>query len=557
MKIFQSIVVAAFALVSGLVLHAQGSEVPVLELDAPNVDQLWAKAEWHEANTGKDLNGEMLTTDWDFFEHAVKEKLAGGATRFSLAVRVAEAPALCVYFSEFHLPTGARLFFETPIGAFDFPFVEGPVDASENNAHGRWVSGEIPGETTIIRYEEPSGLIGQPALQINALGYFFRGLWLPEEFTSSAADSRGGSEPCEVDVRCPEGEAWACQRDAVVRLRISMGGSIYFCSGAMVNNTALDCRQLMLSSFHCADDMDADDWPYLKVRYNFEMLECGGMASINSHDRTGVEFLTASFDSNGSNINGSDFLLVEVEDEILESWNPFFAGWDASSSPAQSGVGIHHPAGDRKKISTYASNVTSSSAYAPSAHWKVNWVETETNHGVTEGGSSGSPLFNEVKRVVGTLTGGSSYCDSPNAPDYYGKMSYHWDGNNPIDDDEKLHNFLDPGANGVESMDGSYRGEGDSPCLGNTTCTPLAIEEELLANGWNWNVMPNPATTDFSVVLPEGVSFLELRLYDATGRFIARSGEKRMNVSNFETGVYFVTIETLEGATATRQLHVR
>jgi hypothetical protein len=106
-------------------------------------------------------------------------------------------------------------------------------------------------------------------------------------------------------------------------------------------------------------------------------------------------------------------------------------------------------------------------------------------------------------------------------------------------------------------MDGSYRGEGDSPCLGNTTCTPLAIEEELLANGWNWNVMPNPATTDFSVVLPEGVSFLELRLYDATGRFIARSGEKRMNVSNFETGVYFVTIETLEGATATRQLHVR
>ena len=48
---------------------------------------------------------------------------------------------------------------------------------------------------------------------------------------------------------------------------------------------------------------------------------------------------------------------------------------------------------------------------------------TSNGHGVTEGGSSGSPIFNQSKRIVGQLSGGSSTCNSPNYSDLYGKMS--------------------------------------------------------------------------------------------------------------------------------------
>ena len=55
----------------------------------------------------------------------------------------------------------------------------------------------------------------------------------------------------------------------------------------MVNNTARDCRQLMLSSFHCANEVEEDEWPFFKVQYNYEYFDCGGVQSINSRTRTG------------------------------------------------------------------------------------------------------------------------------------------------------------------------------------------------------------------------------------------------------------------------------
>ena len=357
---------------------------------------------------------------------------------------------------------------------------------------------------------------------------------------------------------CPEGDDWQCQRDASVRLRISMGGGIYLCSGTMVNNTAMDCRQLLLSSFHCADDMSESEWALLKVRFNYEYFDCDGTSSFNSHVRTGVYFLTSSDDMVGNNINGSDFLLVEVEDPVFASWTPFYAGWDVTGLSPTEGVGIHHPSGDRKKISTYTTTATNSSVYHPGAHWRVYWQETETNHGVTEGGSSGSALFDEDQRIVGTLTGGASFCDNPNAPDYYGKMSYHWDGNNPISEDEKLFNFLDPIATGQEILDGSYVTELEVPCAEQSLCGVVEIEEEwLLSNPWA--VRPNPARNTIYIDWSGEIQAAHMRIYDQMGRPVLSCDVQQMtvptaDVSSLSSGAYFITLETEGGAMATRKL---
>ena len=64
-----------------------------------------------------------------------------------LSIRVEDAPALCVYFDAFHLPMGSPLTFQSEAGRFSSPYVEGPIDYTENNDHGQWVSGEVPGKS--------------------------------------------------------------------------------------------------------------------------------------------------------------------------------------------------------------------------------------------------------------------------------------------------------------------------------------------------------------------------------------------------------------------------
>ncbi len=73
-----------------------------------------------------------------------------------------------------------------------------------------------------------------------------------------------------------------------------------------------------------------------------------------------------------------------------------------------------------------------------------------------EGGSSGSPLFDANGLIVGTLTGGSSYCDAQTNPDYYGKMYYHIGIIRVLTPWNRLKDWLDPANTGVTTLNGKY-----------------------------------------------------------------------------------------------------
>lgn len=535
---------------------SNNSNAQRIVVDAPTLDEVITRMEHEAFSSGKDLTGVIVEHGFDFFEEASYEVMSNGLTVYELEVEASEAMGLCVYFDDFHIPLGGELFFESLEGAFDVIYSEGPVDASENNSHGRWASGDIPGSVIKIIYRQPMNTVGSARLGIMGVGFFARNV-------------ERGSDDCEVDVMCPEGDSWQCERDAVVRLRITQSGGIYYCSGAMVNNTDLDCRQLLLSAFHCADAVEEDEWAYLKVRYNYEYLECGGTISINSHTRTGVIMLSNSDDASNQGFSGSDFLLVEVEDLIPDTWNPFYAGFDASGETGHAGVGIHHPGGDRKKISTYTNPLTSFSLGTAGSHWRVFWEATQTNHGVTEGGSSGSPIFSENHQIVGTLSSGLSACFSggagngtgPNQPDFYGKMSYHWDGSNPIPTSQHLNNFLDPSGSGQEIIYGSYVGEGDHPCGNFGACSSTEIQGMILENK-GWSFSPNPAFNQIQIQMPSGAKLSELRIYDALGRLeesiIPSVFEEKLLVSVMQLpeGLHYLTVRTPDGTSSTLKLIV-
>jgi len=200
--------------------------------------------------------------------------------------------------------------------------------------------------------------------------------------------------------------------------------------------------------------------------------------------------------------------LVQLNSTPSASYNVYYNGWDKSGSSSSSGVAIHHPAGDIKKISTYNSTLTSAtwngSGYigATNAHWRAFWIATSNGHGVNEGGSSGSPIFNSSGRILGTLTGGSSSCSHTNWSDLYGKFSYHWQSNGSSSPFQ-LKPWLDPNSSGVTYLDGydpnannppvaDFEADNTTPGVGQSVnFTDLSSDDPT---SWSWSFDPPTVT---------------------------------------------------------------
>jgi len=163
--------------------------------------------------------------------------------------------------------------------------------------------------------------------------------------------------------------------------------------------------------------------------------------------------------------------------------NPYYAGWDATGSAPSSSVGIHHPDGDIKKISVDNNLAVSSdfdpdpAPYPSNSQWKV----VDWDKGTTEGGSSGSPLFDDnSQKIIGQLTGGYAACGNSSS-DYYGKFSMSWDYGSSSS--SRLKDWLDPNNTGIQQLDGI---EGPTP-LQVSISGPTSVNEGQTAT-WSGSI---------------------------------------------------------------------
>lgn len=458
------------------------------------------------------------------------------------------AKAVALLFDNFYLPEGSVYY----IYSADRSWFEGPFDFTENHPTGIYRSADAFGEEAIFEYVQPADVVGTPRLGISGIINYYR-------FIEDLREDRGGlgtSDNCQIDVNCPEGTNWVDQRQAVVRLSIVAGNGVGFCTGTLVNNTNYDCKNYILTAMHCTEDSSNSNLLSSTVRFNFQRANCGSGSAPMSQQKVGLILRADSNDNGGT--SGSDFALVEMDDTIPSNWNPYYAGWDATTSAptpdanGHRGFCIHHPSGDAKKFST-AATVTNGNWVAPGNHWRVVWTETQTNWGVTEGGSSGSPLFNKSKRIVGTLTGGGSFCDALSASDYYGKMERHFYGN-PNTAAQELEEWLDPNNSGLTAIDGSYVGSGASPC----TPQVSSIENELKFD--DVKVFPAIASDVLTINTNFYQEISQVRIFNAEGRmldvFNLNNANETINVSNFPTGVYFIAFVVNEGTHLTKKFTV-
>src|SRR5688572_23674796 len=210
-----------------------------------------------------------------------------------------------------------------------------------------------------------------------------------------------------------------------------VSGGSGFCTGALINNTCNNGTPYVLTANHCGSA--SGSWVF---RFNWEAPTCTQPAS--SPPYTSISGGTARASS-----AGSDMHLCQINSSIPAGYNVYFSGWDRNNTPAVNQFGVHHPDGDIKKIS-FATGTAVSSTYSGATCWRTGtWTD-----GVTEPGSSGSPLFNMSGQIVGQLYGGPSNCsyegNPTNGVDYYGKLFTSWTGGGT--NSTRLSNWLDPAA---------------------------------------------------------------------------------------------------------------
>ncbi len=342
--------------------------------------------------------------------------LPNGDRVWNLQIECANALTINLLFENFYLPEGASLYLydienTNRVGAY----------TSRNNREDGLLGTElVHGDRIIVEYYEPLSVINQGNFTISNVIHGYRSIGKIQNDLIKGLNDSGN---CNIDVNCPLGDGWEDQIRSVAMIVVSGSG---ICTGALVNNTCNDGTPYFLTANHCLGG-STGNWAF---RFNWESPEgtesCATTAnSVNPgppYDQT----------ANGATVlvSGSqaDHALLEIDNMTLtdaENWNCFYAGWDNSdATTVNQATGIHHPSGDLKKICREDNSPFHSTTGGAQVWWINQWEQ-----GVTEPGSSGSPLFDQNKRIIGQLYGGSAACMglvTNGGYDFYGRLGVSW-----------------------------------------------------------------------------------------------------------------------------------
>lgn len=386
--------------------------------------------------------GYTLAVNHELLDNGLWEQ-ADNRFVWRLEVVVSGANALNLYFNNIDLLYDEKLFLYDPrkeltLGAF----------TSSNN--GSFMCTDfVPGDRIIIefnsqkRYKHLPFSIHEAGVLLANDKYNVRGF--------------GDAGDCEVHVNCIEGENWQNEKEGVARILVKQNYLTFWCTGSLINNTKNDGTPYFLTANHCGEFSDSTDYAQWLFYFNYESENCDQpVLEPELNTLSGASMLAHSPPGTS---NGSDFKLLLLNDTVPSEYKPYYNGWDRTGDASPSGVTIHHPQGDLKMISTYTNPLVSTmyenqNEDPAGMYWMVFWDETISGHGVTEGGSSGSPIFNDEGYIVGALTGGGASCTFLDEPDYYGKFSYSWESINR-NSTAQLKYWLDPLETGVTTLKGT------------------------------------------------------------------------------------------------------
>lgn len=369
-------------------------------------------------------------------------ELPNGDKLWQLNVVCPNALSVNFCYDKFWIPEGGKLFIYSRdkshcIGAF----------TSRNNKGDRinlrgFATGLVYGNDIILEYFQPNDATADAVISIEYVVHGYRYITNPQK-------GFGASCIYMVNVNCEEGTDWQNEKKAVAKVIVD---GRYSGSGSLINTTDLSQKPYFLTANHCIG-FNAPNPDYFLFYWNYEAPGCTQPGTNPSHYSTSGAVVLA-------NNPYSDFALLKLTEDPkdLTNYTPYYLGWDRSGEAGDPGVCIHHPKGDVKKISTVKNQPTTSNVSSNTnnySYWKVYWKSTVNGHGMTQKGSSGSPLLTASHKVIGQLYGSNcSDCSNFNSYSKYGKFSVSWTGNNNDSIQRRLDCWLDSLNIGEQTIEG-------------------------------------------------------------------------------------------------------
>ncbi len=393
--------------------------------------------------------GRVRASAADGVETGAWTALPDGRFVWRLAIRSPAASELRVHFTEFNAGSGkVWIYSDNPDGRVQEFTGQGLF------GDGDFWSSTISAERVTIEYLAENGLRedGPPPFQIAEIGHMWEatspvvtqsaqsgnrlsrakaGATSAPSGLSLAAAAGPGREiaGCHLDVACfPEFRTAA---SGVARILFAVGPGLYVCSGSLVNTKSGNGTPLFLTASHCIDNEASAR--SVQANFFYESESCGG-GLRQVEEVLGANYLISESFSRG------DYSLIRLLG-LPKSSVYFFGITTEEPAIGVKLTGIHHPEGSYKRISFGPRTPDESIAVSDGTGLFVSpadrYYQVDQREGRTEGGSSGSPLLNSKKQLIGTLSSGPVFsgveaedevlmCLADQVIDQYGRLSKAW-----------------------------------------------------------------------------------------------------------------------------------
>ena len=424
--------------------------------------------------------------------------------------------------SDFYMPEGATLYLYDN----EKSDLLGAYDSKQNNPErvlGTWL---VKGQDVWLEYFEPKEKEGQGRLEIFKLIHGYRGA---DDFFKSTNDLNSSGD-CHYDVNCTMGGIDGVKdvnKKSVALIILGSG----VCTGAMVNNTSNDGTPYFLTANHCYVAVpNLSTWSF-----RFNWISSNPVCGTSGASGNGTNTHTISGASLKARRIESDFALLELNGSVPDSWDVVWAGWNRNTSVTAPVFCIHHPDGDIMKVSK--DNAVPQSiqeiGFDPETQQQVVysvWNVDEWDMGVTEGGSSGSPLFDSNGLIIGQLLGGDSQCMDTTefGGDVYGRFNVSWGTGTSAS--SRLRDWLDPTNSNVMTL------QAYAPNLS----SPEVVAEELVS------IYPNPSKDIFTVSMNNNYTALQYEVYNVLGKSVLTGSvtpsANTINLAGNPNGIYILKL---------------
>ncbi|GMV92274.1 MAG: hypothetical protein AMXMBFR82_20520 [Candidatus Hydrogenedentota bacterium] len=268
------------------------------------------------------------------------------------------------------------------------PRAFGPYGASDAHEDGRWLPTTV-GESAVLMVRTTGDTV--PQIRLIGVSHFF------ERFEDALK-----LLPCNNNVICESNATVQDVMTGVGMMVVPQGGfDQALCTGSLINNSDTAALEpYFLTSWHCVPDyVDADE---VDIIWDYRATACdtNDPPSLASLPRSeGEVVLTTN--------NGYDLTLMRLLSVPSGTLGRTYLGWETRDPVfGEDVVTIHYPDGSHERISYGEVVGIDQSSGGFVRQTKLQWYD-----GVTEGGSSGSPMLLVASsyHLAGTLSNGPTH----------------------------------------------------------------------------------------------------------------------------------------------------